>query len=199
MPRSSGLILLAVHILRHVPTASIDYAALAVGAFASWAGLPGPGEPLLIAAAIVASKHKLDLTPVLVWAFIGAVTGGVAGWLAGMIAGRSVWTAPGPLRKLRLKAVERGEEVFARMTVVAILLTPAWVAGIHRVGAGVYLITNAVSALVWSVGIGLAAYYVGPPVLDVLADIGWVSAVGLVLLVLVGVVYEVRRRRRRRT
>ena len=202
MPRSAGLIFLAIHLHLHlihhgVPAPSIDYAALAIGSFASWAGLPGPGEPLLIAAAIVASKHRLDLTPVLVWAFVGASAGGIVGWLGGLYAGRTVMTAPGPLRKLRLKAVERGEEVFERFTITAILLTPAWVAGIHRVGTVVYLITNEISALVWAVGIGLAAYYAGPPVLDVLSDIGWVSGIGIVLLVLAGVAFEVNRRRRR--
>ena len=42
---------------------------------------------------------------------LGAVAGGVAGWLVGRILGRSVMTAPGPLRGLRLKAVERGEDI----------------------------------------------------------------------------------------
>jgi membrane protein DedA with SNARE-associated domain len=188
------LILLAL--LHHVPAANIDYAALALGAFASWAGVPGPGEPLLIAAAIVAGQHKLDLTPVLIWAWVGASVGGIVGWLAGRHLGRSVMTAPGPLRGLRLKAVERGEEVFERFTVIAILLTPAWVAGIHRAGTAVYLITNALSAALWAVGIGLAAYYAGPPVLELLDDVGTVSAVGLGILVMLAIGFEVTRRRR---
>ncbi len=197
MPGSKDLILLAL--LHHVPAANIDYAALALGAFASWAGVPGPGEPLLIAAAIVAAQHKLDLTPVLIWAFVGATAGGIAGWWAGRVLGRTVMTAPGPLRRLRLKAVERGEEVFERVTIIAILLTPAWVAGIHRPGTATYMITNVVSAAVWAVGIGLAAYYVGPPVIDVLADVGTVTGIGLVVLVLLGIGFEVARRRRTRT
>jgi membrane protein DedA with SNARE-associated domain len=184
-------------LLHHVPAANIDYAALALGAFASWAGVPGPGEPLLIAAAIVAAQHKLDLTPVLVWAFVGATAGGIFGWLVGMKFGRSLMTAHGPLRKLRLKAVERGEEVFERLTVIAILLAPSWVAGIHRAGAVVYLITNAVSAAVWAVGIGLGAYYAGPPVLDVITDVGTATAIGLGVLVAVGIGFELTRRRRR--
>lgn len=186
-----------MHFFHHVPKDSIDYFALALGSFASWVGVPGPGEPLLIAAGIVAAKHKLDITPVLLWAFVGATLGGFAGWLAGWFAGRTVMTAPGPLRRVRIKAVERGEEVFERLTVVAILLAPSWVAGIHRVGPVIYNVTNVVSAVVWSVGIGLAAYYAGPPVLDVIADVGWITAIGLVVLVLVGVGLEVRRRRRR--
>lgn len=206
MPRSTGLVFLAIHIhlhlhlhlIRHgVPAPSIDYAALAIASFASWAGLPGPGEPLLIAAAIVASKHRLDIKPVLAWAFVGASLGGIVGWLGGLFAGRAVMTAPGPLRKLRLKAVERGEEVFERFTIIAIILTPAWVAGIHRVGTWIYLVTNEVTALIWAVGIGLGAYYAGPPVLDIVADLGWISAVGIGVLIVVAILFEVRRRRRR--
>jgi membrane protein DedA with SNARE-associated domain len=191
------LIVFAIHFLHHPPKDSIDYFALALGAFASWVGIPGPGEPLLIAAGIVAAKHKLDIKPVLIWAFVGAVAGGLFGWLAGWYAGRTVMTAPGPLRRLRLKAVERGEEVFDRLTVIAILLAPSWVAGIHRVGPVIYNVTNVVSAAVWAVGIGLGAYYAGPPVLDVISDVGTATAIGLGVLVLVGVGIEVRRRRRR--
>jgi membrane protein DedA with SNARE-associated domain len=190
------VIVFAVHLFHHVPKDSIDYFALAIGAFASWVGIPGPGEPLLIAAGIVAAKHKLDITPVLLWAFVGATLGGMVGWWIGLVAGRTVMTAPGPFRRLRLRAVERGEEVFERLTVIAIVLTPSWVAGIHRVGTVIYMTTNAVSAAVWAVGIGLGAYYVGPPILDILSDVGLVTGIGLVLLVLVGVGLEVARRRR---
>ena len=191
------MIVFALHVFHHVPKDSIDYFALGLGAFASWVGVPGPGEPLLIAAGIVAAKHKLDITPVLLWAFVGAAAGGFAGWLVGWFAGRTVMTAPGPLRGLRLRAVERGEEVFKRLTVIAILLAPSWVAGIHRAGPVIYNVTNVVSAAVWSVGIGLGAYYAGPPVLDIISDVGTVTAIGLGVLVLVGVGFEVSRRRRR--
>jgi membrane protein DedA with SNARE-associated domain len=195
-----GLLVFALHLFHHrvASAAQIDYFALALGAFASWVGIPGPGEPLLIAAGIVAAKHKLDIKPVLVWAFVGAVAGGFAGWLVGWYAGRTVMTAPGPLRRPRLRAVERGEEVFKRLTVIAILLAPSWVAGIHRAGPVIYNVTNLVSAAVWAVGIGLGAYYAGPPVLDIVTDVGTATAIGLGVLVLVGVGFEVTRRRRQR-
>jgi membrane protein DedA with SNARE-associated domain len=200
VPRSANLIVFALHLFHHgvASRAQIDYFALALGAFASWVGIPGPGEPLLIAAGIVAAKHKLDIKPVLIWAFVGAAAGGLTGWLVGWYAGRTVMTARGPLRGLRLKAVERGEEVFKRLTVIAILLAPSWVAGIHRSGPVIYNVTNIVSAAVWAVGIGLGAYYAGPPVLDVISDVGLVTGIGLGLLVLVGVGFEVSRRRRHR-
>ena len=189
---------LHVHLHHQFHGPAIGYVGLAVGAFASWVGVPGPGEPLLIAAGIIAAKHKLDITPVLIWAFVGATLGGIAGWWIGLFAGRTVMTAPGPFRRVRLRAVERGEEVFKRLTVIAILLAPSWVAGIHRAGPVVYNVTNAVSAAAWAVGIGLGAYYVGPPVLDIISDVGTATAIGLGLLVLVGVGLEVARRRRQR-
>ena len=41
----------AVHLHHHFHFhgSSLDYTALGIGAFASWVGVPGPGEPLLIA------------------------------------------------------------------------------------------------------------------------------------------------------
>lgn len=193
------VLILALHLLHeHVSGSQIDYFALALGAFASWFGIPGPGEPLLVAAGIAAAKNRLDIEPVLLWAWVGATLGGIAGWLVGRVAGRGVMIAPGPLRRWRIKAIEHGEEVYERLTVIAILLAPSWVSGIHRAGTVVYMFTNALSAAAWAVGIGLGAYYIGPAVLDVLADVGTATAIGLVALVLVAIGFEVRRRRRHR-
>jgi membrane protein DedA with SNARE-associated domain len=189
----------AIHLhLLHHPGPTIDYLGVALAAFAGWVGVPGPGEPVLIAASVFAAKHDLDISPVLVAAWTGATIGGIVGWLAGMWGGRSVLMAPGPLRKLRLNAIARGEEAFKRWEIVAIVLTPSWVAGIHRSGFVVYNTTNLLSAGVWAVGIGLGAYYAGPPILDLIADIGVALSIGLVALIGAAVSFEVARRRRRR-
>ena len=78
------------------------------------------------------------------------------------------------------------------------MLTPSWIAGIHRVRPTVFLITNALSAALWAVGIGLGAYLVGPAVVEIVDDVGWVATIGLVALVAAGVLLELRRRRGRR-
>jgi membrane protein DedA with SNARE-associated domain len=189
---------LHLHMLHHVNGPAIDYVGVVVAAFASWVGVPGPGEPVVIAAGVFASRHKLDISPVLLAAWVGASAGGIVGWLVGMKAGRSVLTARGPLLAMRLRAVTKGEEVFRRMQVVAILVTPSWVAGINRAGTGVYLTVNAASAALWAVGIGLGAYYIGPPVLDFANDAGVIASAVVVLLVGGAVVAEILRRRRRR-
>ena len=190
---------LHIHLLHHVKGPAIDYVGVAVAAFLSWVGVPGPGEPVLIAAAIFASKHKLDITPVVLIAFAAATLGGAVGWLVGLLAGRSLLTAPGPLRKMRVHAAARGEALFKRMELVAILLTPSWVAGINRSSAGLYLLTNAASAIVWAVVLGLGAYYAGPPVLDLFGDFGIAASIALVVLVVGLVGGELLRRRRRRS
>jgi membrane protein DedA with SNARE-associated domain len=185
----------AVH--HHFHGAPFDYSALAAAAAASWIGLPGPGEPLLIAAGVFAARHKLDITEVLLVAWGAATAGGVIGWIIGMKAGRTVLTTRGPLHRQRLNALKRGDEVFARWPVIAILLTPSWIAGIHRVRAGTYLATNLFGALIWALMFGLGAYFIGPSVIELAGDLGWVTVAGLVGLVVVGVVLELNRRRRR--
>lgn len=190
---------LALRFHHHFNGPPFDYLGLALGSAASWLGIPGPGEPLLIAAGLLAAKHKLDIFTVVLVAFVSATAGGVAGWLIGLKAGRAVLATRGPLQSMRRGALARGDEVFARHPVIAILLTPSWIAGIHKVGAAVYLTVNVVSAAVWAVGIGLGAYYIGPAVIDFVADLGWVTGGGLVLLILAGVVVEIARRRSRRT
>jgi membrane protein DedA with SNARE-associated domain len=175
----------------------LDYATLAAAAFASWVGLPGPGEPLLIAAGVLAAKHKLDLTETLVVAFGAATAGGVLGWLLGLKAGRALIVRPGPFLRGRRRALQRGEEVFERYPRTAVLLTTSWIAGILGVDTGVYMVWNAVGAAVWTLVIGLGGFFAGPPIVEVVSDVGLIPVIGLVLLVIAAVSFEIGRRRRR--
>jgi len=193
-----GAVHLPLHLHLHVRGPKLDYAGVAAGAFLSWAGLPGPGEAALVAAAIAAAHNHLDLSTLIVIGWLGATAGGMAGWLFGLRAGRSAVTARGPLRRQRLAVVETGERFFARYGVVAVLALPSWVAGIHRVRWTRYVPLNAGSALVWALGIGIGAYLIGPAIAEVAADIGSASWAVLVALVAAGVVAAVVRRRRRR-
>ena len=105
---------------------------------------------------------------------------------------------PGPLTRMRAAALARGDEIFRRYPVLAIVLTPSWIAGIHRVRTRVFLPTNAAAAVLWAVGIGLGAFFAGPPVIEFVDDLGLVTGGALVALVAAGVLLEVTRRRRRR-
>jgi membrane protein DedA with SNARE-associated domain len=104
---------------------------------------------------------------------------------------------PGPFHRGRQRALARGEEVFERYPAAAVLLTPSWIAGINRTRTAVFLFWNAVGAALWSLGIGLGAYFIGPTVVDLVGDLGLVTALGAAGLVLAGVALEFGRRRRR--
>jgi membrane protein DedA with SNARE-associated domain len=62
---------------------------------------------------------------------------------------------------MRVRAVARGEQLFARHPAAAILLPPSWIAGINRARPALYLSLTAASAAVWAGGIGLGAYFAG--------------------------------------
>jgi membrane protein DedA with SNARE-associated domain len=193
--RGPLLFALAVHLTHHpLKGPPFDYGALALGAAASWIGLPGPGEPLLIAAGILAADHKLDIVSVLLVAFAAAWAGGMAGWLIGLRLGRGLLSARGPLRSFRLRLLDSGDRIFERYVAIAVFLAPSIAAGIHRVRAPVYLFWNTLWAMVWTVGIGLGAYYAGPPIVDLVSDLGWISLGGLVILVAAVIGLMLRRR-----
>jgi membrane protein DedA with SNARE-associated domain len=188
---------IALKLHHHFEGPPVDYLGLALASAASWIGVPGPGEPVLIAAGVVAGRHHLDIVSVIIVAWAAATGGGIGGWVVGMKAGRAVLTSRGPLTGMRTAALRRGDEVFERFTIVAILLTPSWIAGIHRVRPSVYLPVNAAAAGLWAGGIGLGAYYLGPSIVEFVEDLGWVTAVALGVLVGGAVLAEVARRRRR--
>lgn len=192
------LLLVAAAPVHHVlHGAQFDYAGLAAAAAASWIGVPGPGEPLLLAAAVLAANHELDLTTVVAVAWLAATAGGMLGWLIGLKAGRAVFTAPGPLRWLRIRTVERGEAIFARHPIIAVVMAPSWVAGIHRVRSAVYIPVNAASAAAWAVGIGVGGYLIGPPMLDAFNDAGTGFSIVIVAVAAAIVGLEITRRYRR--
>jgi membrane protein DedA with SNARE-associated domain len=201
IPGPRALLLLvpaAIHLRHTLEKSSVDLIGVAVASFVEWAGLPGPGEPVLIAAGISAAHHHVSIAVVVLVAFAASAAGGIAGWLLGIKAGRTVLTTRGPLRGLRRMALRRGDEIFARAPRTAILLTPSWVAGIHRVRPRLYHTFNLASAAVWAAGIGLGAYYAGPPIVDGVSDLGTVLLYGLIALIVVAVGSELLRRWRRR-
>ena len=167
----------------HFAAHSVEYLGIAVAAALSWAGVPGPGEATLIAAGLVAAAHKLDIGTALAAAWAGATAGGIAGWLLGLAGGRALASAPGPLLGHRGRAISAGERFYERFGVIAVFLTPSWVAGIARMRWPQYLLANAISALVWALVVGLGAYVIGPAVGDVVADMGIVLTAVLVALV----------------
>src|SRR5436190_24388686 len=137
----AGLVM-AARLARRLGTRPAGYTALAVAAFASWAGLPGPGEAALIAGGAFAARHRLDIVQVELYAFAGAVAGGTVGWAVAWRVGADVAGRPGPLYRPRRRGLRAGERFYQRFGPPAVLLTPSWVAGIHRVPPMRFVIYN---------------------------------------------------------
>ena len=195
--RRAGLGLATIAVLQiHARGPGIDYVGVLAASVASWVGLPGPGEAALVAAGISAGHHRLDISALIAVAWVGATAGGMAGWVVGVRAGRGVLTAPGPLHRVRLALIEHGDRFYDRHGLIAVLFTPSWIAGIHNMRFSRYAPANAVSALLWALGWGLAAYFVGPSITEVIADAG--SARWLILIAVVVVLASLALLRHRR-
>ena len=193
-----GAPLAAVHLHHHLHGSPLGYSGIGLAAAASWAGIPGPGEPALIAGAVLATRGRLDLLEVLVISWLGAMLGGVVGWAIGRRAGHALVSAPGPLHRQRLRALSRGERFFERFGVVAVYFAPAWVAGSIGLPGRRFLLANAAAAAVWSALVGGGAYLVGPHIGDVVADAGLVGLIALGGLTVLGIAARTVLRRRPR-
>ena len=190
-------LLIGAHAARRFRGHPAGYLAIAVAAFGSWAGLPGPGEAALIAGGAFAARGRLDIVQVELFAFAGAVAGGMVGWALGRRFGGFA-DRPGPLLRLRRRSLRAGERFYDRFGPLAIFLTPSWVAGIHRVTPVRFTVFNAASAAVWTAIYGLTTYIAGPRVADFFRDIGAWASLALVLVAAVSGGFAFLRRRRRR-
>jgi len=134
--------------------------------------VPGPGEPVLIAAAVYAARGRLDLLEVLLVAWAGAAAGGMVGFAVGRRFGAALVDAPGPLRRQRARAALRGTRFFDRYGVLAVYLAPSWVAGSVAMRAARFVPANAIAAAIWALLVGLAAYLIGPSIAELVGDLG---------------------------
>jgi membrane protein DedA with SNARE-associated domain len=187
---------LNLHGHHRFPGPGIDYVALGLVAAVSWLVVTGPGEAALVAAGIIAARHQVDVTGALAVAWSGATLGGSTGWLIGRLAGRPLMERPGPLARVRRRLLRSGDRIYARHGTLAVVAAPSWMAGINRMGARRFLVVNAAAALLWTLALGLGAYYVGPGVTDVVDDAGVLAVVVLAALGASTVVRPLWRRRR---
>ena len=184
----------ALHVHHHLHGPSLGYLGIGLAAAAGWAGVPGPGETALIAGGILAAQGRLDFAELLVVAWLGAMVGGTAGWGVGRRAGQTLLPAPGPLHRQRLAAIARGERFFARFGVLAVYFAPSWVAGSTGLRAARFIPANAIAAAIWVCLVGGGAYLFGPPIADIVGDIGLIGLAALGVLAVAAGAFALSRR-----
>lgn len=184
--------------MEHVRHFVTDYGYLAVflGIFLEDFGLPTPGETMLIAGAVLASRGSLNIMWLLPVAWAAAVTGDSIGFLIGATGGNKLLTRFGAkvgITEERLKNVEAffaryGDivVVFARFFVILRQLNGI-VAGTLEMPWPRFFLYNAIGAALWVGCWGGATYWLGRRFFESLRSLGW-GGRAVLIVVSLGVV-----------
>jgi len=182
------------------------YWAVFFGVMLENAGVPVPGETILLIAGYFASTGEFHLGLVMLIAATGAVIGDNIGFAIGHHFGRSVLLRVGRFFFLTPKRFEHMENYFERhgnkTILVARFITglrvfAALLAGASKMPWRVFIVFNVAGAILWSVVITTLGYLFGAslPLL-----IKWVGRSGTILLIsaiVVGIiVWRVRKHRK---
>lgn len=164
-------------------------------------GVPGPGQALLITAALLASHGKLNIAAVLLTAFVGSALGGTIGYWIGSRGGRRLILKFGRYIRVgepELLRLEAGFDcygfwfvLFARFFEV-LRQIQGIVAGTVEMSLQRFLVANFLGAALWTGVWGFGAWRFGRQVhsYDDLVDKAGIIFVVLlmgVLLVLLGI------------
>ncbi len=150
--------------------ARFGYFAVFAAVFLESAGVPVPGETLLLTGAFFAHRGLLSLTWVIVVAALAATLGDNLGYLVGHRGGRPFVERHGArfgLTPARLAAIDAlfarhgARAVFLARFVTGVRVFAAVAAGVAAVPWPRFLVWNAAGAAAWSLAVGLAGYAFG--------------------------------------
>ncbi|BDX31042.1 putative membrane protein [Mycobacterium antarcticum] len=162
-------------------------------------GIPLPGEIALVSAALLASRHTLDINPVGVGAAatIGAIVGDTIGYAIGHRYGMSLFERLGRRfpKHFGPGHVALAKQLFTRWGVWAVFfgrfiallrIFAGPLAGALKMPYRKFLIANATGALFWAGGTTAVVYYLGLAAEKWLSRFSWVA---LVIAVLLGIAF----------
>jgi len=146
------------------------YSIVFFGVMLENAGIPVPGETILLAAGFFASQQRFTLSLVILIAAAGAIIGDNLGYLAGRRLGRAFAERYGRYVLLTPARMKAGEDFFERHGDKTILIArfvsglrvfAAFFAGMSRMRWRTFLVYNAAGAVLWAVAISLVGYFFG--------------------------------------
>jgi membrane protein DedA with SNARE-associated domain/membrane-associated phospholipid phosphatase len=167
------------------------YVIVFLGVMLESAGVPLPGETILIAAGFLVQQGHLDVGDAIIFGILGAVIGDQIGYWVGREGGRRFvlrWGRYVLITPERLEHAERffarhgGKAVFLARFVAGLRVFGALVAGISRMHWRTFFFYNALGGAAWATAAVLAGYLVGGSI-DLLGR--WVGRASLLLLGLV--------------
>ncbi|HYM66185.1 MAG TPA: DedA family protein [Patescibacteria group bacterium] len=183
---------------------ALGYPSAGLGILIESAGVPFPGETLLLAAAAWAAARHHSIALVVLFGFLGATAGADIGYWLGYRGGRPFVERFGSVFRIRPEHIARAEIFFARYGDRAILAARfaiglrTWgslLAGMARMPFWRFQAFSAIGGLAWAALIGTAGYVLGSnlPLLE--AIVRAIGIGGLVLIVIIAAVLLLAQRR----
>ncbi len=190
----------------------LGYPAVAIFVMIESAGIPFPGETILLLAAFYAAvNQQLQIPFVIVSAALGAIAGDNIGYYIGRTGGKALVARYGHRVFLKPEHLARAELFFARhgdKTVffgrfISILRAwAAFLAGVNKMHWRTFVIYNAAGGILWATIFGLLGYYAGrtfqhnfAEVERLARNISWTIG-GIIVLIALGIAITMYRRRR---
>jgi membrane protein DedA with SNARE-associated domain len=189
------------------PSAIVDalgYPAAGLGILIESAGVPFPGEALLLAAAAWAAARNHSIVLVILFGFLGSVAGADVGYYLGYRGGRPFVERFGNLFRIRPEHIARAELFFARHGDKAVLAARfiiglrTWgsmLAGMAHMPFWRFQVFSAIGGLAWASAVGVAGYLLGSNlalIATVIRDIGIGGLLIVALVVIVAVLARMR-------
>jgi membrane protein DedA with SNARE-associated domain len=149
---------------------AIGYPAAAIGILIESAGIPFPGETMLLAVAAYAAQGALDIRLIVALGALGALLGANFGYAIGYFGGRPFVERMGRVLRIGPSHFARSELFFARyggMTVLFarfVLGLRTWasvMAGMSRMPFWTFQLFSAVGGVAWAIAIGAAGFTLG--------------------------------------
>ncbi len=172
----------------------LGYPSAGLGILIESAGVPFPGEALLLAAAAWAAARHHSLVLVILFGFIGATAGADIGYALGHHGGRPFVERFGARFRIRPEQLARAELFFARHGDKAVLAARfvlglrTWgsmLAGMARMPFWRFQLFSAIGGLVWATIVGIAGYLLGSNLALLEAIIRALGIGGLVFIVVI--------------
>jgi membrane protein DedA with SNARE-associated domain len=160
-------------------------------------GVPLPGETALIAAGVLASSGKLDITAVIAVAAVAAIVGDNLGYWIGRTGGRRLLERSRRVSRFSERTLPWAEDFFRRHGPKTIFLarffsilrvTAAWMAGVSRMHWWTFFAWNAAGGICWALLVGLVSYFAGQAAADAISHYGLIAGAAIAAVALAGIV-----------
>ena len=159
-----------VHIDIRALADALGYPAAALGILVESAGIPFPGETMLLAVAAYAAQGRLEIRLVVALGAVGALLGANLGYAVGYFGGRPFVERMGRFLRIGPSHFARSELFFARYGAATVLFARfvlglrTWasvMAGMSRMPFWTFQLFSAIGGVAWAIAIGAFGFTLG--------------------------------------